>query len=437
MKKIFLTTISLVFSLMVLSQGTIKFYTNNGTKEISKIKCGDFDNLKVKMKLPSSINKYDMVKYKVYLSSNKANSAGILYEGKGAVANLKPSTTLEKWIISPGAKGGDFKYTDGARLSVYDLCDVPREKGLPSIDVEVQMVGYNKTGTETFWSKRDQVYKTIPTYTNGNLLASGKIVIEQLPAQVDYISSNGVLSISKATSNLSEVGIIGAEKRESENKKANQMNAFMQRANSNGGAYETVSAQLFGSNGKASVKVAMYTDEKIAEVVKQLFGEVPSDLDAYEELKRDLLQKIAYNTYNRIYREPFFTWLDEIKGVWCPKIQTLDEKKKFKKTNTNFFTNMALWKKEKVGEYEYDVLRIPDVYAGVSLYHFDINTQTWRSTKDNDDKPGEMVVYAIKRGNYNIFIFPYYMETYNIYEKGNDYETEFLTKTIESIKYLK
>ena len=64
MKKIFLTTISLVFTLILFSQGTVKFYTNNGTKEISTIKCGDFDNLKVKIRIPSNINNYDMVNIK-------------------------------------------------------------------------------------------------------------------------------------------------------------------------------------------------------------------------------------------------------------------------------------------------------------------------------------------------------------------------------------
>ncbi len=442
MKKIFLTTISLVFTLILFSQGTVKFYTNNGTKEISSIKCGDFDNLKVKTKLPSSVVNYDVVKFKVFLSSNQATYARIIYDGKGAVSTLKPNTTLEKWIIKPGVKKGDFVYSDGYALGVKDLCDYPREKGLKSIDVEVQLVGFNKTGTETYWSKWDKAYKTRTTYTDGKLIAGGKITLGQLPPQVNYVSSNGILSLSKVTADLSHEGIIGAEKRGAESKKENQMNNFLQMQNTNDGAYEMVSADLLrlSNMGQASVKFTMYTDEKIAEVVNQLFGKTPSDLDVYEELKRDLLQKIANNSFNRVYRSPFFTWPDEIKGQWSPEIKSLDEQKKFKKDNSNFFTNMSLWKKEKIGNYEYDVLRIPNTYGETSKYHYDFNNNKWYTTKDKDDVPAEMVVYAIKRGNYNIFIFPYYKDSWNVYLKSPEhgaYEDEFIRKTIESVKYLK
>ena len=439
MKKILLSALSLLFTFAVMSQGSVKFYTNNGTKEITKIKCGDFDNLKVKVKIPSNINKYDKVTYKVYLSSNAATSAGIRYVGKGAVSSLKPNTTMEKWIVSPGKKAGDFKYMGGARISTYDVCDVPRKNGLSNIEVEVQLVGYNENGSETYWDDWDKVYKTRVVYTKGNLLASGKITVEQLPAQIEYISANGVVSVKKVTEDLSEVGVIGAETSETGNKKVDQFNSFMQSVNTEGNAFEKVNVQLFGKNGNAAVDILMYSDEYIEQVVKTLLGEIPSDLDHYAELKRDLLQKIAFNSYRQIYRETFFKWPQVIQGVWSPNIVDLDEKKKFKKTNTNFFTNVALWKKEKVGDYEYDVLRIPEMYPQTSLYHFNTQSRSWYSNKDKSDVPGELVVYAIRRGNYSIFIFPYSMsqKIRNSFIYENDYAKDFVNKTIASIKFLK
>ncbi len=432
MKKILLSALSLLFTFAVMSQGSVKFYTNNGTKEITKIKCGDFDNLKVKVKIPSNINKYDKVTYKVYLSSNAATSAGIRYVGKGAVSSLKPNTTMEKWIVSPGKKGGDFKYMDGARLSTHDVCDVPRKNGLSNIEVEVQLVGYNENGSETYWDKWDKVYKTRVVYTKGNLLASGKITIEQLPAQTDYKSSNGLLSVKKATGNSAEVDISG-------DIESNESSGGYQFNFDKNDAAEKVSISLYGENGDAAVDILMYSDEKMAQEVKRIFGEIPSDLDAYAELKRDFLQKIAFNSYSNIYRQPFFKWPYVIKDVWSPNIVDLDEKKRFKKTNTNFFTNVALWKKEKVGNYEYDVLRIPEMYPQTSIYHFNRNTRQWNSAKDNDDVPGELVVYAIRRGNYSVFILPYSTSQKNrnsfIYE--NDYAKDFVNKTIASIKFLK
>ena len=432
MKKTIITFFGVLFATIIFAQGQISFYTNNGTKKVTQLKCGNFDNLKVKVKIPSNINKYDKVTYKVYLSSNEATSAGIRYVGRGAVSTLKPNTTMEKWIVSPGKKGGDFKYNDGARISTYDVCDVPRKNGLSSIVVEVQLVGYNKTGTETYWDKWDKVYKTRLTYTKGNLLASGKITVEQLPAQTDYKSSNGLLSVKKVTGNSAEVGISG----DIESNKSSNEHQFNFDKNE---AAEEVSVQLYGENGNAVVDILMYSDEKMAQEVKRIFGKIPSDLDAYAELKRDLLQKIAFNSYRQVYREPFFKWPNILEDEWCPNIIDLDEKKRFKRTNTNFFTNVALWKKEKVGDYEYDVLRIPECYTGLSLYHFDTQNKTWRSTKDNDDIPGEIVVYAIKRGNYSVFIIPYSMsqKIRNSFIIENDYAKNFINKTIESIKFLK
>lgn len=437
MKKIFLSSLSIVFSVIVIAQSSVTFYTNNGTIEITKIKCGDFDNLKVKVKIPSTINKYDKVTYKVYLSSNQATSASIRYVGEGSVATLKPNTTLEKWILSPGEKEGDFQYMDGVNISGYDLCDVPRDKGMSNIEVEVQLVGYNKNGTETYWDDWDKAYKTRIVYTKGNLLASGKISIEQLPAQTDFLSTNGILTVKKVTPDLTEVAIQGAKKRESGNAKMNQMNAFMQSVNTNDNAFEKVNVQLFGDNGRAAVDIVMYSDEKIAEEVNKIFGQIPSDLDAYAELKRDLIQKIAKNTFYGDYNNPFFKWPSVIDKIWSPTIKDLDDPKKFKPNKPEFFTNVSLWKKEKIGEYEYEVLKIPNIYSDVSKYHYNFNENKWNTQKDNNDVPGELVVYAIKRGNYNIFIFSYTNNNNNSFLVENDYEKDFLTKTIASIKYLK
>jgi|GEM_PF-4849373 len=61
MKKFFITIIGIAVTAFVFGQGTIGFYTSNGTKQVTKIKCGEFDNIKVKLNVPSTVKSYDRV----------------------------------------------------------------------------------------------------------------------------------------------------------------------------------------------------------------------------------------------------------------------------------------------------------------------------------------------------------------------------------------
>jgi len=348
---------------------------------------------------------------------------------------LASTPKLEKWVLKPGKQSGDFSFGDGA-LGSRDLCEYPQEQGISNVEVTAQLVGMNKAGSETYWDDFHKKYKTRIKYTKGNLLAQGKINIEQLPAKIGYVSSNGVMSIQKVSANPADEFIQGEKDKSS-------TSAFLDKLNNNSSGPKTFIVQQTGRAGKVLFSVLFYTDKEIADIVNQLFGQVPSDLDPYAELKRDILQQLAYNSYNRIYRAPFFTWktnLSDLGKLFCPNLQ--DEQKKFKNTNTNFFTNMTLWKKEKIGNYEYDVLRIPETYGQSSKYNYDFNNKKWSSRKSASDIPSETVVYAIKRGEYNVFIFPFTNDRDNLYLLDKDpakrkAQKEFIQKTMESIKFLK
>jgi len=432
MKKVLFTLIGIALVALTFGQGTISFYTNNGTKQVTKIKCGEFDNIKVKLNVPQSVKNYDRVSLRIFLSSIESY-ASILYDGRGATAQLATTKTLEKWVLKPGKKLGDFSFGDG-NLGAKDLCEYPREKAIPNVEVTAQLVGMNKAGSEKYWDDFHKKFKIRVKYTKGNLIAQGKMNIEQLPAKVGYVSANGVMSIQKVSANPADEFIRGEKQKSS-------TSSFLKQLNSTSSGPKTFVAQQVGRAGTVNFTVLFYTDKQIADKVNQLFGKVPSDLDPYEELKRDLLQQLAYGSNNRIYRAPFFVWktdLGDIGKLFCPGLQ--DENKKFKKTNTNFFTNMNLWKKEKVGNYEYDVLRVPDTYGNSSIYHYDLNKRKWNSQKSANDIPSELVVYAIKRGEYNVFIFPFTSDRDNLYlldSKKSQAQKDFIQKTMESIKFLK
>ena len=436
MKKVLFTIlIGIAFTSIAYGQGTISFYTSNGTKQVTKIKCGEFDDLKLKLNVPGTVKNYDRVSLRIYLSSIKGNYASILYDGRGATAQLAATPKLEKWVLKPGKKAGEFNFGDGA-LGSRDLCEYPHEQGIANVEVTAQLVGMNKNGSETYWDDFHKRYKTRIKYTKGNLIAQGKINIEELPAKKQYISSNGVMSIQKVSANPADEFIRGEKEKSSTSAFLNRLN------NGNGPGTDPKSfiAQQTGRAGTVNFTVLFYTDKQIADKVNELFGQVPSDLNPYEELKRDLLQQLAYSSNNRVYRAPFFVWKSDINNIgdlFCPSLQ--DENKKFKRNNTNFFTNMALWKKEKIGNYEYDALRIPDTYGSVSKYHYDFANKKWRQ-KDSNDVPSELVVYAIKRGEYNVFIFPFTANSGNLYSldaQKSQAQKEFIQKTMESIKFFK
>ena len=436
MKKLLFTIIGIAFTTFVFGQGTISFYTGNGTKKVTKIKCGEFDNIKVKLNVPSYVKSYDRVSLRIYLSSIKASYASILYDGRGATAQLASTPKLEKWVLKPGKNSGEFSFGDG-NLGSRDLCEYPQEQGIANVEVTAQLVGMNKAGSETYWDDFYKKYRTRIKYTKGKLIAQGKINIEQLPAKTVYISANGVMSIQKVSANPEDEFITGEKQKSSTSDFLNKLN----NNDNTGSKPEKFTAQQAGRAGKVFFTAIFYTDKQIADKVNELFGQVPSDLDAYGELKRDLLQLIAKNTYPNIYRPTFFEWPEIISKTFCPTMQ--DENKKFKNTNTNFFTNMDLWKKVKIGNYEYDVLTINDVYGATSSYRFDNNSGKFR-TKNNDDIPATMTVLAIKRGEYNIFIYAVYDDNNynNVFLKNPNPEIakkqkEFAEKTLKSIKFLK
>ncbi len=450
MKQKLLLFTGLFISVLIYGQSKINFYVANGTKEVSRIKCGEFDNIKIKFKLPANVKDFDLVKLKVFPSSIN-NAASIIYDGKGSISTLAANQNYEKWILKPGKKDGDFNFYGSGNLGMQDLCEYPHEKGMKQIELEIQLAGYNKTGTETYWDKWDKAYKTRNTYSEGSLLAKGKLIIEQLPPQNIYVSKNGLISIPKVTNDFSHEAIRG-DKKSSSNEKKNQFNSFMNSANSGEGEYELFSATLLPLSGKgyADVSFVMYKNTNVA----QKAGVDASE--AYDLLKKDLLQRIARNSYNKIYKEPTFNWPEMLQHQFCPDISdaTKNQAKKKKSfmsgmiANSNssaankIITNDSYWHKEKVGNYEYDVLRIPNTYGGSSYYHFDADNKTWFSTKDENDAPAELVIYAIQRGDYSIFIIPTYTDrnNENIFLKDKDpekaaAEKAFVEKTMAAIQF--
>ncbi len=429
MKKIFLSIAVISLSIMTFAQGTISFYTNNGTKKVTQIKCGEFDNIKVKLKVPSYVNKFDMVKLIAYFSGNPS-TAQIIYNGKGSISQLTSNPNLEKWILKPGKKDGDF-YFSSTGINDYDLCGYPREMGKASLLIDVELTGYNKTGTKKYWDEYYKEYRIKTLYTKGTVVSRGQLKIIQQDAQSGYISKNGVVSIQKVTADPSHEGIKG-------DNSSSPMSRF--NFDSKGKMFEIFSAtQLkLSKKGFAQFNVLFFSDDKVKEKVQKLFGQVPDDLDPYAELKRDMLQLFISNAYPSIYRKPFFDWPESISKTFCPYMQ--DEKKKLKNSN-NFFTNVSLWQKQKIGEYEFDVLKIPNAYGEDAGFKFNSSTGKFNS---NDVVAGNVIVYAIRRGNYSIFIFPTYDDNNynNVFAKSSNpntakSQTEFITKTFGTLKFLK
>jgi len=452
MKRIILLSIGFLLFVNIIAQSKITFYSQNGSKEITTVKCGEFDNIKIKFKVPANVKDFDLIKLRVFPSSIN-NSAGIFYNGAGSISTLASTSTLEKWILKPGKQNGDFNFPGSGNLGIMDLCEYPHEKGMKQLELDIELAGYNKTGSETYWDKWDKVYKTRPVYSKGTLLASGKLTIIQLPPQTEYVSTNGLISISKVVEKPSDEALRGIQQN---NNSQSKMSRFMQ--SKNDGDYEIMTANLMELSGKghAVVSFVMFKNTEIA----QKMNVEPSQ--AYEQLKHDLLQQFAYNSYNMTYQKPTVKWPDCIQEQFCPDISSAEKPKGKKKkksflntlaataTNsgnsnsggTQLISNDSYWHKEKIGDYEYDVLRIPNTYGGVSINHFDRQKKEWYSSKTNSDVPAELVIYAYQKGDYSVFIIPTYTDhnSQNVFLHNEDpqkaaYEKEFVEKTLASIKF--
>ncbi len=428
MKKVLITILGILFTAVMFSQGTIGFYTNNGSKKVTQIKCGDFDNLKIKMTVPSYIKKFDRIKFKVWFYDNPSPGV-ILYDGAGSIAQLLSNPHLEKWILKPGKQAGDF-YVTSTAINSYDLCGMPREKGVPSIKVIAEMIGYNKTGTKKYWDDFHKEYRYKTTYTSGSVIAKGSITIFQQAAQTGYVSKNGVVSIEKVTDNLADEQIIGSNNE-------SPTESFMNKLNNDKGFELLRAVQLKkNGNGFVSFNIVSFSDEKIKERVNELFHQIPADLDPYEELKRDLLQVFAHSTSSAKFAKPFFDWPEIISKPFSPFIKPTGNLK----PSGNYFSNMEYWSKKKIGDYEFDYLKIPKCYGNEAVYDFDKSTYQFR--KPHTEADAEF--YAIRRGTVSVFIFVTYDDNnyHNVFAPSSDSniaakQKEFVTKTFATIKFLK
>ncbi len=432
MKKSIIIIISLIIYLPIFSQGTISFYTANGVKKVSTIKCGEFDNLKIKFTVPSYVKNYDKVELILYRSVNDQSRGIIRWVGKGDVASMASNPKMEKWLLRPGKQDGDFFYGRTA-VNDWDLCGLPRKRGMKNMKVQVKMIAYTKTGTKKYWDDWDKAYKYKPIYTSGKTVASGSLTIVQLPAMTGYQSKNGVVSIEKVVDNLEDEQLIGTNEGDRESSFLNKLNGA---TSSNFELFKAVQTQKSGK-GFAVFNVLFITDDQVKNQVQQLLGQIPSDLDTYGELKRDLLQLFVYSTNPHRFSKTFFEWPEIISAMFCPFIDPGE----IKKQTGNFFSNMSYWSKKKVGDYEFDYLKVPDAYGQGDSYKFDKRTLKFTS---NDVVPADIEVYAIKRGKYNVFIFATYDDyNYNnVFAKSKDPskakgQTEFIEKTFATLKFLK
>ena len=423
MKKVFITIFGILFTAMMFAQGTIGFYTNNGSKKVSQIKCGNFDNLKVKMTVPSYVKKFDRIKYKVWYGDSPAPGI-ILYDGAGSIAQLLSNPHIEKWILKPGKQAGDF-YVTSTAVNNYDLCGLPREEAKKSIQVIAEMIGYNKTGTKKYWDDFHKEYRYKTTYTSGTVIAKGRMTILQQAAQTGYVSKNGIVSVEKVTKDLADEYITGSNNESPTDNLFNKLNSTEN--------FDVFKVSQDEKIGFVEITFVFFDDEKIKEQVNNLFHQIPADLDPYGELKRDLLQFLANKTNGGKFAKPFFKWPFFMTKVFCP---FMDPKAKLK-TRGNYFTNMEYWSKKKMGDYEFDYLKIPKCYSQLAAYNFDSNTYTFRKPAREADTE----IYATRRGNTNVFIFITY-EDENIFAPSKDpniasKQKEFVKKTFAVLKFLK
>jgi hypothetical protein len=177
-------------------QETAKFFTENGTKEVTSCDCEDLENLKVKYDLPANSFEYDEIYFVIELTLGDKEFDKYLYVdtyiNKKYNLSFKGQSEAEFWVANPTDGMGDFHYQQDI-VRPYYLCGSSKNQ---QITVQAWMTGYVQTGTRDVWSDYYQRWDTYPVYDEGtHLYKSDLVAVAQTAKNIKSFKRKRLLGI--------------------------------------------------------------------------------------------------------------------------------------------------------------------------------------------------------------------------------------------------
>ena len=420
MKNIYLLTVALMFQILVHAQA--KFYTNNGSKEVTQLS-SDMKDVKVTIPVLEDFKNYDYIDVQ-YLETDRTDDGvdlfikGLITPGyvnkRYKVAFFEGKKNFSLWIAAPNEGKNDFLYEvdHGARDFKWNQYD-DSDREFTSTSAKILVHGVNYVGQ--VWKHDryvdDYNFKNITEYKIKKEYGEIPLALRNSYYQVDrYTAGQQMPKIDLSGDELSAIYSSEVDTRQEPSK--GKLMFMLKRYNKSGyegtsleGIKESISNHLYkNSNGKNGKKIP-FKDPKMS------FGKflyepfVMMKKDGQKSSKGGKLLKNIAKAYG-VSSDP--------KRTYSKNIQSLHD---------------ALpWEKSTLGNTSCEKLEI-EVYAG---YQYKMEDESFSLKESEKGKPRILTFYLTENEN---GIYLAYSVSKHASELPGD-EQAFLDHLVNSIKIL-
>ncbi len=406
MKTLSLIITAVLFQTILSAQA--KFYTNNGSKEVTQVNCKVGD-LKIVFAIPDEALNHDLLQVAI----GEKRSDGSKYYSDWAhfkdfkADYLKGKKELSMWIKKPDSKYGDFAgdyWTQSGKTPYYPLCREcdSEERNYATMKVVIKLIGKDETGK--VWENGK--YKTTYGFTE---IASHILEMDMGEVSPTVSGDNFVYTKFKGQAGYAHIDI------------DNDIDRLHISYNSNGSGDDHV-----------VVDIDKIEKGKSNNSTFDMGGGMSSGGSASSEISVEGIKKTAAtnlyinanpNFSSKVTKPEEGLFFGEY--VYEPFIST---KKKFVEKEIESLGNGLSWKSETIGSTEFQVLRIP-VYEG-KAWSTSANTGEFKMNPEYAGTSKEMILLVGEK-NGNIFAGKIIKTLGSTYEGDEAAFVNHILKTLE------
>jgi hypothetical protein len=408
---------------------TVKFYTDHGKKEISEVKCADISDLSYKVNIPANAAQYDRIQITIstYLPVCWNNS----YLTKDDCKKLAGKTHTVTVFDPENDKvtiAGNPEFCKQLRINKNLFCTTSDDMQFRSSWIDVKLYGQKIVEKREYREEGSNIIKIIDVYNEGDELATGRLTF-----QLIVTDSKEVVKITP----FDQAGTLFYL-----NKSASYYNYEAQSKFEL--YYQLISMKFIGSkkitneliDNAIGAKILIIDGKNLEGYFQNIIKRIPS-YTSYNYVLDDIEAIIMDKSGKepkliKIQHFSGFQWIDKFLGFTCNYFPEFEGGKAnnpvmSKKVDKNENT---IWQKKKVGNYEYDYLKM------TKAYHAAYNQKNVPSF--NEQEPVDIEIYAIYRAPYIVLIHSR-SEVKGQPHIGVDKakQSEMLLKTVQCIEYLK
>lgn len=382
------------------SYGQARFYTNNGTKEVTSLKVGMTD-IKVVVPVPEQVGNHELVEVAIdYIVNGAYNAGDFSYFKEFKSSYLKGKKEVALWIKAPGKVDGDFcsqRYGFGCYKIEDDLNFTNRD--YTSSNIEVRVIGKDVASYK--WENGQEVpvykYQKIKAHTivmNYGEIESA-IYSDKKDIKIQRFLGKQKVSISKG-SNLIRVayssqGNVDDDRSVAAN--AVVFNAYFMED----GQEAAPSGDMFGGGEPATQEGSTAETLKKSVAYAFLYGSNAYDAERYVDGISPAFPLGYYATEedDAYFFEPFAMSAKQQKGGGKMKSVMGSSPQKLKQGYKDLLAEglkSLNWQKGKIGNFDCEILDV-QVYTQSQVYE-DGDPKTLKLTEGEKGKTKRLLLYV-------------------------------------------